>query len=85
MKMTFPTAALLYTVLFALLMWPYWGQHQVIATTRQFAELGLTDTSGAKEVEYPYLNDYSYSFIPEVTTSIGIATKIMVDAVDRQK
>ena len=70
MKMTFPTAALLYTVLFALLMWPYWGQHQVIATTRQFAQLGLTDTSGAKEVEYPYLNDYSYSFIPEVTLQL---------------
>jgi hypothetical protein len=70
MKMTFPAAAVLYTVLFASLMWPYWGQHQVIATTRQFAELGLADTSGAKEVEYPNLNDYSYSFIPEVTTQL---------------
>ena len=58
---------LLYTALFALFTFPYWGQGKVLAPNRQMLELGLKPIPAEHQTEGRLFGDYNDTFIPAVT------------------
>ncbi len=56
-----------YVTVFSLMALPFWGGGEVIAPYRQFEEMGLSDTSGARQIENRKFSDFGNAYIPEIT------------------
>jgi len=64
---TYRHAIACYTFFFFVLFFPYWGGGEVIAPFRQFAELGLPDTSLTNHIENRKFSDFPQGYIPAIS------------------
>lgn len=71
MKLTYRGALLSYTLLFLVLIWPYWLGGDVIAPHRQFPELAIADQTGAKQLENRKFSDFTNGYIPEISAHLN--------------
>lgn len=63
---TWRAALFLYTLIFLLLSFPYWGNREVVAPHRQFLEVARIDITGSTQQENRKFSDFTNGYIPEL-------------------
>ncbi|MEZ6940801.1 hypothetical protein ACB035_20075 [Aeromonas sp. S12(2024)] len=71
MKLIFRGAHICYTLLFLVLVWPYWLGGDVIAPHRQLSELAFADKMGAKQMEKRKFSHFTNGYIPEISEHLN--------------